>query len=341
MKKKNNVLKRYIEAIIGCVILVIGVLMCISGNTFIKMIPIAFIIGILGNLVFDKKVMTSFFAFILALVLLQIRMPAQIILNIVTAIQIGFCSIMGEIFGIYIKDLIRILKLKNNKNKKREKARNILICFVTLIIALEINSLTNGNYISYAIAKNNLKEYFIEEYSSSSRFKIVSSKYVYTTNSRYVFYTHDTLNNNESGKFIVYLNDQNNIQDDYKNQILNKVSSDITEKIANIEKDGMDVKVLYNEMNVLIISFSKQVESVDKDAVEEYSKQIAQYLSQAIQIQEFNNVEQVRIVLESKKDSKENLASYIFMEGYNKMINDGQEEPYQYIMKALNIEYFD
>ena len=65
MKKKNNVWKKYLEAIIGCIILVFGVLMCISGGLYIKMLPIAFITGIIGYFVFDKKLMTSFFAFLL------------------------------------------------------------------------------------------------------------------------------------------------------------------------------------------------------------------------------------------------------------------------------------
>lgn len=341
MKKKSNVLKKYIEAVIGCVILVVGVLMCISGSTFIKMLPIAFIIGIIGYFIFDKKLMTSFFSFLLAIVLLQIRVPSQIFSNIITAMQIGVSCLLGEVCSLYIKDLIHLFKLKNNKSRKKEKFKSVLICLVSLIIALEINSLTNGNYLSYAKAKKNLQNYFIEEYSSGSRFQIISSKYVYAANSRYVFYTQDTLNHNDVGKFIVYLNKNESIQDDYKEQILNKVSDDITEKISNIEKNEMDIKVLYDDMNVLTISFSKIVDNVDKNAVEIYAKQLAQYISEAKKIPEFNEIEQIKIVLESKNDSKENLASYIYMDGYNQMLNKAEEEPYQYIVKALNIEYFD
>lgn len=338
MKKKNNVWKKYIEAIIGCIILVLGVFMCISGNLYIKMFPIAFITGIIGYFIFEKKIMTTFFTFLLAIVLLQIRVPSQIFSNIIFSIQIGISTLLGEICGLYIKDLIHIFKLKNNKPRKKEKIKYILVCIVTLVMALAINSVTNGNYISYASAKKNLKQYFIDEYSSGSRFEIISCKY---TNSNYVFYTQDTLNNNDVGKFIVYLDKNKGIQDEYKQQVMNQVSNNITDKISNIEKNEMDVKILYNDMNVLTISFSKQVENISKESVEEYAKQLANYIKEAKQIPEFSQIEQLKIVLESKKDSKENLASYIYMDGYDKMLEKSEEEPYQYIVKALNIEYFE
>ena len=338
MKKKNNVWKKYLEAIIGCIILVLGILMCISGGLYIKMLPIAFITGIIGYFVFDKKLMTSFFAFLLTIVLLQIRVPSQIFSNIITSIQVGISCMLGEICGLYIKDLIHVFKLKNNKSRKKDKIKYILICLATLVIALEINSITNGNYISYFNAKKKLQHYFVEEYSSGSRFNIISCKY---TNSRYVFYTQDTLNNNEVGKFIVYLDNNQGIHDEYQQQILNNVSNDITDKISNIEKNGMNVKVLYDDMNVLTISFSKQVENINKDIVEEYAKQLAKYIEEAKKISGFSQVEQIKIILESKNNSKENLASYIYMDGYDQMIEKSEEEPYQYIVKALNIEYFE
>lgn len=338
MKRKSNIWKKYLEAIIGCFILVLGVFICISNSTFIKMIPIAFITGIIGYFVFDKKAMTSFFTFLLTIVLLQIRVPSQIFSNTIISMQIGVSCLLGEICGLYIKNLIHVFKLKSNKSRKKEKLKYIAVCVATLAIALEINSIVNGNYISYAVTKKNLQKYFIEEYSSRSRFEIISCKY---TNLKYVFYTQDTLNNDDVGKFEVYLNSGVAIHDDYKQQILNQVSDNIENKISSLPKDEMDVKVLYDDMNVLTISFSKLVDSIDKNVVEIYAKQLANYISSAKQIPEFNNVEQVKIVLESKKDSKENLASYIYMDGYNQMLERAEEEPYQYIVKALNIEYFE
>lgn len=341
MKKKNNVLKRYIEAIIGCIILVLGVYMCISGNTFIKMFPIMFVVGIISQFIFEKKYMTSFFSFLLALVLLQIKIPSQILANIIISVQISLECVFGEVCGIYIKELIRLFKLKKNKERTKEKIKNILICILSLFIALVVNSVTNGNYLSYMKAKGKLQNYFVQEYSSSSRFKIVSSKYSYSKNSKYVFYTEDTLNHNQSGKFIVYLNDNDNIQDDYKGQVLNKVSDDIADKMANIDTSDMSVDIFYDEMNVLTVSFDKKVDTVDKAAIETYAKQIATYISESKKIEEFVSVEQLKIVLESKTDSKDSVASYIYMDGYNQMLVNATEEPYQYIMKALNIEYFD
>ena len=139
----------------------------------------------------------------------------------------------------------------------------------------------------------------------------------------------------------VYLDNNQGIHDEYQQQILNNVSNDITDKISNIEKNGMNVKVLYDDMNVLTISFSKQVENINKDIVEEYAKQLAKYIEEAKKISEFSQVEQIKIILESKNNSKENLASYIYMDGYDQMLEKSEEEPFQYIVKALNIEFFE
>ena len=68
LKKKDNILFKYLEAILGCVLLVISIYWCIYGNIFFKMLPIACIVGILGQIVFNRKFMATIFTFIISII---------------------------------------------------------------------------------------------------------------------------------------------------------------------------------------------------------------------------------------------------------------------------------
>lgn len=342
MKKNNNVLKRYIEAVIYCVLLVVGILLCVSNNIFVKMIPIAYIMGILGQIVFGKKFMTSFFSFILAIILLQIKAPSDLIANLTAAFHITLCCLIGEIFGWSLKIAFNLFNAKKGKKKIKQKIKYVAICVITLISGLILNSVVNGDYITYFKAKKTLYNYFVKEYSSSSRFELISSKYIVSTNERYVFYTKDILNNDEIGRFTIYLEDSNVVQDEYKEQIFNQISTNLNNNLKNIEEiKDTKVEIMYDDANTLTISFEKKIEEINRQHIEQYAKDISEYIDNIQNFENADKIEQMKIVLESETNSKDSLASYIYMNGYKEMLNNENEEPYQYIMRALNIEYFD
>jgi hypothetical protein len=337
-------IKVYAEAIIYIVLLIISIYMCLSDNIYITMLPIAFVIGTIGQIIFGKRVMTSFFCGILAIIFRQVRTPSLMIENITETFKIVILVLIGECFGWAIKRVYRLSKKKKNIGKKikNEKSKCYIISIISLVLGLILSSLFNGNYVTYAISKNSIKNYFSNEYHSSSRFKILSSSYISSFNARYVFYTQDTLSSNGIGKFSVYVRDNFNVQDDYQEQIINNISKKLNEKI---EKEyilnDVQVYVKNSEVNELTIYFRKQVDQINKEEIENYSKNIADYLDRISQIDGFEQIEQIKVILESNSNPKDNLATYIFMSGYNDMIQKGQEEAYSYIMRALNIEYFD
>lgn len=340
MRKKDNILLKYVEAVVGCILLVICINLCISGNIFFKMIPIACIVGILGQIVFNRKFMTTVFTFIVSVVLLQIKMPSQLLYNLLISIQISICCLFGELCGYYGKKLFYLLRKKRKKNKKL-KMKYLSIACLSLLVSVCINIFFNGDYISYFSAKKSLMNYFSNEYFSSSRFKIFSVDFVYGANPRYIFYTNDTINNNNVGSFIVYLKDKNNVQDEYQQQILNNISNQLSSSLKHIQADNLDVEISYDDTHTLTINFYKSVDNVDKNSVEEYAKEIVSYMDEALKVEDFDLIEQIRVVLESNSDSKDNLSSYIYMNGYKDMLENAKEEPYEYIVRALNIEYFE
>ena len=340
MKKRENIMLKYLEAIIGCILLVICVYWCISGNIFFKMIPIACIVGILGQIVFNRKFMATIFTFIISIILLQIKMPSQVLSNLFISIQITGCCLFGEICGYYIKKLYYLMKKKRKKNNKL-KLRYLAISLVSFMISVVINIFFNGDYVSYFAARDSLSRYFTNEYSSSSRFEIFLTEYSYGANPYYIFYTRDTINNNNIGHFIVFLKDKDNVQDEYKQKILDGISNDLSTTLEHIESQNLDVDISYDDTHTLTINFFKSVDEVNKDTVEEYAKEIESYIDEALKVKDFELIEQMRVVLESNNDAKDSVSSYIYMSGYKEMLESGQEKPYEYIVRALNIEYFE
>ncbi len=340
MKKKSNLALKYVEGIIYCVMLLISVMLSISGNTYIKMIPIAFLSGIIGQVLLGKKAMTSIFTCLLSITLLQVKSPAMLKENIIMTVVIVVLSLVGEICGYSLKKLAHLLKLKNTKRREKERLKHYLLCTITCIIAIFLNSIINGNIISYFRCKNNLRKYFSTEYSSGSRFKIFSSRYSIDNKAKYTFYTKDTLSNEEIGKFIVYLDDTQTIQDEYKSKILNKMINNISNSIESIDKiPSTSITVTYENTQDITLNFIKSVEQISEECVDEYSKQIAEYIQKVKDTKYFENIKQIKIVLECKENSKNSLATFIYMEGYNEMLEQGQEEEHNYIKRALNIEY--
>lgn len=344
MKKNLNIIKRYVEAIVYSILLVVAIYLCLINNIYITMILIAFITGMIGQIIFGKRIMTSFFAGVLSIILLQIKLPAQLVNNLVITFQITFLTLIGECFGWSVKRLYRLIRNKKRVTKKikRERIKCSVLSLISLFFGLVLSSIFNGDYYTYFKSKEHLKNYFVQEYHSGSRFKIVSSKYEFSKSPKFIFYTQDTVSNSVMGKFSVRLLDKHSVQDDYQEQLIKKVSNELNENInKEYSLDDIQVYVLNSDANELVISFTKQIETITIHEIEEYSKEIAECLDKISNVDKFDEIAQIKIVLESKNNSKENLASYIFMNGYKEMLEKGEDEPYLYIMRALNIIYFN
>ena len=65
--------------------------------------------------------------------------------------------------------------------------------------------------------------------------KIFLTEYSYGVNPYYIFYTNDTINNNNIGHFFVFLKDKDNVQDEYKQKILDNISNDLSTNLDHIE----------------------------------------------------------------------------------------------------------
>lgn len=345
MKKldlNNNIWFKYAEGVAYCIGLVICVLLCAWGNIYIKMLPIGIVIGILGQMLFGKRAMTTTFSGILAIIMLQMRYPAVLKENILNTLAIIAVVGMGEVCGYAIKRLIKLFRLKKNDRRKREKIKFGAMGIAALVVGIIINGYANGNYITYFKTKNTLKNFFVREYGSGSRFKIASCKYTVYSSPRYTFYTYDTIQNNEIGKFTVYTNDVTNVQDEYEEAIAKKEVIDLNKKIDEIQNEnGIKREVNYDTTNVLTLNLAKEAEDVNKEQVEIYAKELAKDLEEILKVENVEKIKQICITLNSSNNSKESISTIIFMQGYKDMLEKNEEEAYVYITRALNIEFFE
>lgn len=346
MKKKNSLIRKYVEAIVYSIFLILSVYLCLVDNIYITMIPISFIIGIIGQILFGKKIMTSIFSAIIAIILLQMKAPALILDNLLITLKIVSLTILGEIFGWSIKRFYRLSKKKRNITKKirNEKIKCGSISLISFVVAIVISSILNGNYFTYFSSRDSLKNYFITEYNSGSRFKVISASYIFSFNNpRYIFYAQDTLSNNVTGKFTVYLKDKDNIQDDYQKKVGDRVSRKLNDTISQIYSDNeyINIFVSNSDTNMLTINFAKKIDSISKQEIENYSKEVVNYMDTLKDIADFDKIEQIKLTLESLQNPQTSLSTYVFMSGYNNMLENGKEDPFEYIMRALNFEYFD
>ncbi len=342
MKKRNNEIKKYIEAVLYSVVLILLVILMLSDNLYIKMIPIGISIGVLGQITLGKRAMTSFFSCILSILILQMRNPKILHDNIGSAIKITILVLIGELFGWSIKRIYRLYKNRKRVTKKIKRERMICsaISVISLIVGIALSSTFYGNYLDYFKARKSLKSYFLEEYKSSSRFNIISSRYICSLNPSYVFNVEDT-KEGKSGKFSVYINDINNIQDEYLIQSKNIKVKSINDKIKSLNTDNTTLVASIDNVNLVNIIISKSVDNIEKKVIEDYAKEIVDYINQIQIIDQNNEIDKIKIILESKNNKTDSISSYIFLDGYNTMLQEREIEAYEYILKALNIEYFD
>lgn len=340
MKKKLSMLTVYAEGIAYIVALIFAMYLCLVDNLYITMIPIALIIGFLGQLTFGKRVMTTFFCSIITIILKQVRTPSMLGQNLLDTLKIAILVLIGEGAAWGFKRFYRLAKKKKNISKKIkiEKAKCVGIFVVFLCLGLVLSGIFNGNYISHSRAKNSLKNYFIQNYNSGSRFRIVTSKY---ENFVYTFYTQDTMNKNAVGKFNVYESMKYEVHDSYEEQIKEKLAKDITNSIENLElDDSLTIYAQNNNANEITLSIIKTVDNINKAEIEEYANQINNSMEKIKDINNYTNVKQLKIILNSKANDKDSLASYIYMTSYEDVVNSSGNVV-EYITNALNIEYFD
>lgn len=341
----ENKIKDVFESIIYVFLVILVIFASVYGSIYVRLIPLLFILGIIGNAVFKRQIITTVFGFCVALCINYLKTPSDMAYVLFVSATMCLNIIIGEAFGKYITKLIDGIKEKERfTDKKILKPTFVLI--VTLIIALLIHNFTNGSIITYQECRKDLKKYLKENYTNAEKFKEVNVNYYLYKNPRYIFYLSNT-EINEVYKFTVYVDEDNMIIDGYKeatqNNKLSEINTALTKCIINLDDsskyDDINIKPRMVEDDRVSLEISKNVNKINEETTESFAKEIVSYLDDIKKSGVYDKIEQVDLYLKCIEDPNMSLASIIYLDDYNLSVEEKSDISYKYILKALKMEY--
>lgn len=352
MKKKSLFTKKqleYIEAIVYILAIIIVTFCKVYGSIYFNFIPLLVILGIVGNILFKRGIVTTVFSYIVSICIVYTKGNMSVLENILYSSFIALDIAMGELLGEYIFKTYK--KIKEGKKKKKFFSKKLLklyiITFVILVLTIFINTYINGNVIDYNICKRNIYEYIEKNYGNKEDIKILNVKYSVGLDSCYIFNILDT-KNYDIKVLKIYLKDKNTVIDEYKQ--INKEKNNNKEK-SNLLKylEENNYKEKYNNLNIgieserkeLTLQVSKTVDVLDDIQKEIFAKQVVELLSDIKGYENYNIISNLQLTIINNNNKNDMSISNVYMEGYNKNMAEGKEEPYVYILKSLSIEYID
>ncbi len=237
----------YVEGIVYILVLLFVVYLNAFGSMYINMLPLLFIIGIVGKVFFDRPVVTSVMGMLLNMLLLGIYgkdIGFKFILQ--NTIYVGINIISGEIIG---ELLFLIKEHKRSIKKVSKRAIYIIPTLITVITATSfyMHSYVNGNFISYINADIKVNKYIAERYNITPR--TVKTEYIVGGMGEYVFYK-----NIKGETFKFSLRENGYVEDTYMKKVLDKYNVATSKNINNyIEEEYLKVG---NENVKIIPNFS-------------------------------------------------------------------------------------
>lgn len=331
------------ESFVYIFLIILVIFASVYGSINIRLIPLLFILGIVGNALFKRQIMTTVLGFIVALCINYLKTPTDIAYVFFTSSLMCLNIIMGEVFGKYILKILELIKQKEEKNKKIVP---ICILTFTFVLSILIHNFTNGSIITYQECKKSLNEYLKENYSNFEKFKEINANYYLYKNPRYVFYLANT-DIGEVYKFTVYVNEENMIIDGYKEAVQSNKTREINTALTNCilkledssKYDDLSIKAKFANDDKVCVEISKVVNDIDEKSLEKFAKEIVSYLDDIKDSSVYEKIEQIDLSLKCSDKEKTGVASIIYLDEYNLAIEEKSNIPYKYILKALSMEY--
>lgn len=339
--EKEISLKESIGKIIYIVFILLVVFSSIYGNIYIRMVPLLFILGLVGRIGFKKQVMTTFLGFIVSLCINYLKTPSDIAYIFLMSGIMAFHIALGEVFSEF---LLKCLKKEENAKKSKKIISGILLVCV-FILELGVHQVTNGNPLSYQEAKKKLLDYMNTKYENGNQFQELNVNYYVYPSPRYVFFM---VNAGNVSKFSIYLTD-NVIIDEYeeenKSNQLERIESTLTDCIVRLEDnskyDNINIKAKFVEDNKICLNIEKNVSTINQEELENFAKEIVSYLEDIKKSTVYQEIDQLLISLKNPTNIQENLVSTIYIEAYEKNLEERSILSYKYILKAFHTEVVD
>ncbi len=336
-KKKifnKNVIK-YVEAIFYVLAIIIGTFACYAGPIYIKMLPILFVLGFVGRIIFDRPIATTIFGIIAAICIIRVTSNIEIRNNILFSLCDGLNIAFGELCGEYFIKSKKIFK--KNKVKNKRKIPVYCITIFLFILSMLVHIYLNGNYISYFNAKKALVNYLEEEYKDE-KFKEVKCIYNFYKNRRYTFVMKNETSN-ISSNFITIKIKEWAVFDEYKIKFQSQNNTKLNKELKDFFKNenfNLEYKIAYLDNGNLKIFLSRNVDNIDEGNINTFVDDVTKYIKMLEKFRKYSHISNIEISLINKKDNSKNLISNILPEDIEKI-----EDLDSYIKKSFEIEYIE
>ena len=330
----------YIESTIYILSIIIVVFANVFGPIWVRMLPLLFMLGIIGKIIFNRPVVTTIFGGIVSICTIYLSGVTNIFENIIASGIFTLYIALGEFCGSKIEIIYGyLIKKKNIKTKEFTKC--VIFSVAIVIVTTIFHNYTDSNLFLYNSCKNRLIKYLEENYPSEE-FNIMYTRYNYKSENSFKFNIKE-LNTNNNYKFIVYIDKNLEIYDGIKKSEIskeeykmnNEIKKIIGEKYQNISISLKNIDEEY-ELNLI-----KKVESIDKTQILYFSKEVAQIIDLLIENETINNVLYVNISLLDNSDSTNSKISTIYLSKYINNKEENIQQDYLYILNSLKIEYID
>lgn len=336
-KTKPREYVKLIETIVYCLLIVAFIFANSYCNIYIKMLPMLFVLGVVGNLFFGRPIITTVFGIITSICVVYMKERYGFFENIFISFNFGLNIALGEIAGLLIKKAYSYIKNHDKSFDKDEVAIYIITIIFMFIFCPLFHGLSNGNIVKYNKAKSKLEKYLKTEYNEDyNKFQIVDASYKLQKDTNYIF---KIKYENKIYIFKVYTNDKLDVVDGYKQYILEKNNTKIKNEFDNFIKTyAKDFLVSYDEKNNNIY-LSAKFDVGDEVKKDTYINPIIDFLDNLKTFKYIESINIVNVNLKDTNDVKNTINSSILLKSFYNL--NSNNEKIDYVKNSFDIEYID
>lgn len=330
----------YMESIVYVCSIIVVVMANVYGPIQIRMIPLLFLLGMIGDIIFKRSVITTIFGAIVSLCIVYMSGVTNILENMITSGIFTLYIALGELCGSKMKIAYHAYS-KKRKKKGPEFGVNVIASILLVILCAGFHNVTDSNLFIYQSCTNRLKNYLLQQYPEDT-FEISYVTYQFSGEKCFLYQIRH-LEDKKGYKFIVYVNPKLELYDGIKEGIEKKRRESLEKDFISLMEGKLEeiqMKIA-DESGIEEICLEKTVEHVDDESLLSFSKEIEEIIEKISNHPKFIQFETINLVFIDASNPMKNCISTLYLEGYRKNKEEGIQQGYQYIMKALKIEYMD
>ena len=329
MDKFKNKYFGYVEGVIYIILTIVVIFASITGPIVIKLLPLVFLLGVVGRIVYNRPVITSIFGFLVSICTIYTLGTYSFEYNLMYSLFCFIGILMGEVAGMYL------IKLTNNKvdNVEKNSFRSIITIILLTLTGIYLNNYFNGNIYTYLEYKHKIENYISANYPNSDNAIISEGKFVFTKYKYYSFNVKNIDNNDENTyNFAVY--SDNKIIDGYENSRLSLTSEQLKieflKEVDLTKYKDFEFDIKYSDLkNNITVYITKSVDDINSDQLNNFSEDVNNILDNMSIFNKFTNISKLNISIEddeNKLDAEINSTNF-----YDK----------EYYINSLATEYID